>query len=152
MEAEAIEFLSAILIYSRDAERLAGFYRDVLGIPLEEESHDSTPLHYGCELGDIHFAIHPSKNELDGTAKEQRFRLSFTVFSTKALLERLESHGVKPLYAPRDSSFATFTALHDPDGNYIEFTELRDDWFEHLRSRKTRGVDIVTRWQGRRAK
>jgi catechol 2,3-dioxygenase-like lactoylglutathione lyase family enzyme len=147
MEPEAIEFLSAILIYSRNAERLAKFYRDVLGLPLEEEKHGSSPVHFGCELGDVHFAIHPGDNDLPEIALEQRYRLAFTVFSTNELLERLKRHGLSPLYPPKDASFAVFTALHDPDGNYVEFTELRDGWFEHLQSRKTEGKDIVVRWQ-----
>jgi catechol 2,3-dioxygenase-like lactoylglutathione lyase family enzyme len=152
MAGEAIEFLSAVLIYSRNAERLARFYRDVLGIPLEEEKHGTSPLHYGCELGDVHFAIHPSENELEETTKERRLRLAFTVFSMSALLERLNEHGVVPLYPPKSTNFAVFAAVHDPDGNYVELTELSDGWFEHLRSRKAKGADVVTRWEERRAK
>jgi len=152
MKPEAIEFLSAILIYSRNPERLAEFYRDVLGVPLEEEKHGTGPVHYGCELGDVHFAIHPSEDGLEETAREQRFRLAFTVFSTAALLERLESRGISPIYPPKKTDFAVFTAVHDPDGNYVEFTELCDSWFEHLSYRKRGGVDVVTRWEGRQVK
>ena len=39
MAGEKIEFLSAILLTSPDAARLAAFYRDVVGLPLEEERH-----------------------------------------------------------------------------------------------------------------
>ena len=58
VDPERIEFLSAVLILSPDPERLAAFYRDKLGIPLIAEEHGSG-AHWGCELGDIHFAIHP---------------------------------------------------------------------------------------------
>jgi catechol 2,3-dioxygenase-like lactoylglutathione lyase family enzyme len=152
MTLETIEFLSAILIYSRNAERLAEFYRDVLGIPLEREQHGTSPVHYGCELGDVHFAIHPDESGLDEHVKERRFRLAFSVFSTEALVERLKSHGVPTLYPPKLAGFAVFTAVHDPDGNYVEFTELGDSWFEHLKSRKDSRVDIVMRWEDRRRK
>ena len=54
---ERIQFLSAVLLTSRDAARLAEFYRDVLGLPLAEERHGNVPQHWGCELGDVHFAI-----------------------------------------------------------------------------------------------
>lgn len=144
-----LEFLSAVLIYSEDAARLAGFYRDVLGVPLEEERHDKGPLHYGCELGDVHFAIHPSPGLL-APAGIPRFRLAFTVFSTTALLDRLGQHGVRPTEGPKRTSFATFTAVTDPDGNYVEFTELSDAWFEHLARRKAEGVDVVERWKATR--
>ncbi|HEX9548277.1 MAG TPA: hypothetical protein VF942_13135, partial [Acidimicrobiales bacterium] len=45
---EQIEYLSAVLITSPKPERLAAFYRDILGIPLAEERHGNAPLHYGC--------------------------------------------------------------------------------------------------------
>ena len=53
--SERIEFLSAVLLVSRDAGRLAAFYRDVLGVPLAEEQHNDNQLHWGCTLGDLHF-------------------------------------------------------------------------------------------------
>src|SRR5262245_65297965 len=52
--------VGAVLLISDDAGALAVFYRDALGLPLEEEVHEGVPLHYGCELGSVHFAIHPS--------------------------------------------------------------------------------------------
>jgi catechol-2,3-dioxygenase len=144
---EAIEFLSAVLIYSQKPERLAAFYRDILGVPLEPEKHGSEPLHYGCELGDVHFAIHPSTDNVEPCGPEQRIRLAFNVFSTEAIVKRLKRNRVKLLASPKNADFAVFTRLHDPDGNCIELTELRDSWFEHLRSRKAKGADIVTRWE-----
>jgi len=45
MTKEKIEFLSAVLIVSSDPKRLATFYRDVVGIPLEAEEHDDTLPH-----------------------------------------------------------------------------------------------------------
>lgn len=47
---EKLEFFSAVLLVSRDAPRLAAFYRDVLNVPLKDEEHDDTELHYGCTL------------------------------------------------------------------------------------------------------
>jgi catechol 2,3-dioxygenase-like lactoylglutathione lyase family enzyme len=41
------------------AARFTEFYRDVLGLPLVEERHGNAPQHWGCELGDAHFAIDP---------------------------------------------------------------------------------------------
>jgi catechol 2,3-dioxygenase-like lactoylglutathione lyase family enzyme len=56
---ERIQFLSAVLITSRQADRLCEFYRDVLGLPLVEERHGNVPPHWGCELGGRAFR-HPS--------------------------------------------------------------------------------------------
>jgi catechol 2,3-dioxygenase-like lactoylglutathione lyase family enzyme len=111
--SESIEFLSAVLLVSKEPKSLADFYRDVVGLPLEDEEHGETEKHYGCELGDLHFAIHPLAN--------------------------FEGAG--------SGGFALMTALSDPDGNYIEFTQLYDRWFRYLESRKQKGVDVVSRWK-----
>jgi catechol 2,3-dioxygenase-like lactoylglutathione lyase family enzyme len=80
------------LLTSRQADRLAAFYRDVLGLPLHEERHDSGPSHWGCELGDVHFAIHPAE---DGGGDEARgpgpVRLAFWVFDLQAFVQRLDT-------------------------------------------------------------
>src|SRR5687768_4586373 len=55
-----IDDVTAILLISPNAKRLCEFYRATLGLPLEEETHDGIPLHYGYSLGDVHFAIHPA--------------------------------------------------------------------------------------------
>ncbi len=52
--------VGAVLLVSPDAARLAEFYRGALGLALEDEVHECVPLHYACDLGDVHFTIHPS--------------------------------------------------------------------------------------------
>ena len=147
MKNEKIEFLSAILLVSRHPERLAAFYRDIVGLPLEDEKHGDTAPHYGCELGDLHFAIHPVENFEGGGYGTGSIKLAFTVFDMEAFVARVEKAGVKLAYKPKDTGFAKMTALSDPDGNYIEFTQLSDRWFKHLESRRQKGVDVISRWK-----
>ena len=142
-----VEFLSAILVLSNDPNRLAIFYRDVLGLPLVMEQHDETDVHYGCELGDVHFAIHrKEETDLDQIPAE-RFRLAFVVFDMTSLVERLQAAGVKLDYLPRNVGFATMTAFRDPDGNSVELTALTDAWYKHLQRRRESGADVLVRWQ-----
>jgi predicted enzyme related to lactoylglutathione lyase len=147
MVREPIEFLSAVLLVSADPKRLTDFYRDVVGIPLEEERHGDSRPHWGCMLREIHFAIHPVESFPDGRSGVGSVKLAFTVFDIKALVRRLEDGGVSVLYPPRDTGFFWSTAIQYPDGNLIEFTELRDEWFEHLAARRAEGVDVVARWR-----
>ena len=144
---DAIEFLSAVLIVSEDPRRLADFYRDVVGIPLEAEEHGASLPHWGCTLGDIHFAIHPVATFPDRRSGVGSVKLAFTVFDIQALAQRLDSKGVPLLYRPRDTGFFRSTAIQDPDGNLIEFTQLRDEWFAMLEERRRRGADVVSRWR-----
>ena len=145
--SEKIEFLSAVLLVSKNPERLANFYRDVIGLPIMTEQHGPNDLHYGCELGDLHFAIHPLSN-FEGTGHSTgSVKIAFTVFDMNAFVEKMKVNHVKLAYEPKDTGFAKMTALTDPDGNYIEFTQLSDRWFKHLENRRKEGLDVVSRWK-----
>jgi predicted enzyme related to lactoylglutathione lyase len=144
---ETLEFLSAVLIVSEHPAELAAFYRDVVGIPLKGESHGDSLPHFGCTLGDLHFAIHPVETFPDRRQGVGAVKLAFTVFDIHALVERLEKKGVKVIYPPRDTGFFWSTAINDPDGNFIEFTQLCDDWFKMLEERRSANLDVVSRWK-----
>jgi hypothetical protein len=59
-----VKHISAVIVVSNQAPVVAAFYRDRLGIPLEDEQHGGggEVLHYGCTLGGLHFAVHPVEN------------------------------------------------------------------------------------------
>jgi len=78
-------------------------------------------------------------------------KLAFTVFDIEALAGRLAESGVSLLYPPRNTGFFWSTAIRDPDGNLIEFTQLCDEWFEHLAARHAEGSDVVARWRATKA-
>lgn len=145
MPAEPIEFLSAILIVSPDPQRLARFYREAVGIPLQDEIHGGSLPHYGCTLGDLHFAIHPVETFVDRNHGVGAVKLAFNVFDMEATVARLREHGVKLLYPPRDTGYFISTAINDPDGNFIEFTQMCEDWFKMLEKRRHEGLDVVSR-------
>jgi predicted enzyme related to lactoylglutathione lyase len=143
MTREEIEYLSAVLLISNDAARLATYYRDVVGIPLEEEKHGDTEPHFGCELGDLHFAIHPRANFPNSAAGVGSVKLAFNVFDMNRFVARMERDGVKFAYPPKDTGFAVMTATTDPDGNFIEFTQLSEGWFKYLEGRRAKGKDVL---------
>jgi predicted enzyme related to lactoylglutathione lyase len=145
--SEKIEFLSAILLVSKDPEALAQFYKEIVGLPLEDEQHGKTEKHYGCELGDLHFAIHPLSNFIDSGYGTGSVKLAFTVFDMNAFVKKIESKGLKLAYPPKDTGFSIMTAMNDPDGNHIEFTQLSDRWFKHLEARREKGIDVISRWK-----
>ncbi|SEL12876.1 hypothetical protein SAMN05444354_10456 [Stigmatella aurantiaca] len=150
---EKLEFFSAIVLVSKDTRRLAAFYRDTLGLPLEEEIHPDSDVHYACEIGDIHFAIFPEpKKHLDRGARvgHGQVKFAFTVFDLDGLVKALRERGVEVTYPPMQAEdFIRMTAIRDPDGNYIELTQMDERWFKHLASRKRQGIDVVQRWKER---
>jgi RimJ/RimL family protein N-acetyltransferase len=145
--SSGIDGFSGILLVSENPGRLAAFYRDVLEIPIEEEQHDETLPHWGCSLGDVHFAIHPIEDFPDRKSGVGAVKLAFTVFDVRALARSLQRKGVSLLYPPRDEGFFIGTALLDPDGNFVELTELCDEWFEGMEERRGRGESVLEKWR-----
>lgn len=145
---EDIRFLSGVLLVSRQPARLLEFYRDVLGLPLAEERHGGTEPHWGCELGDVHFAIHPAADYPDEPASGPGpVKLAFMVFDLSRVVAWLEQCGVGLCYPPADlGAESRITAVRDPDGNLVELTQLGPGWLGHLKARRAAGNDLVTRW------
>ncbi|HUO90514.1 MAG TPA: VOC family protein [Rhizomicrobium sp.] len=119
-----IDGVSAILLISRDAAQLREFYGSALGLPLQEERHEGVPLHYGCDLGGVHFAIHPSEGwpgRPVGDALSPVVCLRTT--DAAAVARRLGAKGWK-CSGPHDHGFALVVSFRDPDGNAIEVLQL----------------------------
>jgi catechol 2,3-dioxygenase-like lactoylglutathione lyase family enzyme len=145
---EALRFLSGVVLRSTEPARLVGFYRDVLGVPLAEERHGDSPPHWACELGDVHFAIHPADpGEAVATGA---VTIAFMVFELDPLVAWLADEGVKLCYPPeRFGAESRITAVRDPDDNLVELTELGPGWLEHLRAHRADGGDLVAHWGAR---
>jgi catechol 2,3-dioxygenase-like lactoylglutathione lyase family enzyme len=145
---EDIQFISGVILVSRHAERMARFYRDVFGIPLTEERHDETHPHWGCELGDVHFAIHPAEDYPDDPAGGPGpVKLAFMIFDLPRMVAWLERCGVQLCYPPTDlGAQSQITAVRDPDGNLVELTQLGPGWLDHLKTHRAEGGDLVSRW------
>jgi predicted enzyme related to lactoylglutathione lyase len=119
-----VNAVGALLLISDEPENLAAFYRDAVGIPLEDERHDDIPLHYGCEIGGTHFAIHPSADwPGEPSPNAQSPVIVFYTDDVDGAYEQLVAHGVKAT-PPFDHGFAVLTAFRDPDGNNVQIMQL----------------------------
>jgi predicted enzyme related to lactoylglutathione lyase len=152
MSFTGTKFISAVLLTSREPERLARFYKDVLGVPLEDEQHGQTEKHFGCEMGDIHFAIHPVGNFGNDDPGVGAIKLAFEVFDIHDFVKTIEGRGAKLLYPPKEMGPMLITALKDPDGNYIEFTQLGERWIKHIEKRREQGHCLIREWKNRHTK
>jgi hypothetical protein len=77
-------------------------------------------LHYGCEIGSVHFAIHPSADWPGvSTPDGQSPVVVFHTSDVHAVYRRLIDRGV-PTTPPFDHGFAVLIAFRDPDGNNVQ--------------------------------
>jgi predicted enzyme related to lactoylglutathione lyase len=114
-----IESLSALVFRSDDPERLAGFYREHLGIPFASHGHGKMPEHQEGWFKGIHFAV------LKRTQEEPQLAPTFRVRRLESYIERLASMGVPllrpPLPLDENMRVASF---RDIDGNLFNLIEL----------------------------
>ena len=117
-----IKNISAVLIWSEDYRKLAGWYEKMLELkPLEELTHPKD-TGIGFQVGHVYLWI-GQHDKIKGENKdEHRHMINFVVDSVSESYEKLQKKGVvflaKPFKAPTfDKYFATF---YDKDHNLIQ--------------------------------
>jgi catechol 2,3-dioxygenase-like lactoylglutathione lyase family enzyme len=132
VDMASVNFLNAVLIVSDDAPKLAVWYlavwyREVLGLPLDDEQHDGGggALHFGCNLRGLHFAIHPTENyRFASETGRGGIRIAFNVGDIEQFVTDLEGKPIDWVFRPVDLGWSTMLAIRDPDGNMIEVLEM----------------------------
>lgn len=121
--ATLVRGVSAILLISPDAPKLAEFYKGVLGVPLEDEVHDGVPLHYACDLAGVHFAIHPADGWPGVSHRDARSPVVALAISDASEAARRLSAAAVDITGPFDHGFALVVSFRDPDGNHVELLQ-----------------------------
>jgi predicted enzyme related to lactoylglutathione lyase len=107
-----------------DHQRLAAWYRDNLGLPLEAWGGAVLrwPQDHGGDGGATawHVAERESKWFSPSTSA---FMINYRVDDLTALLEHLKRNGVEILKGPDSDENGKFAWVMDPDGNKVELWE-----------------------------
>jgi hypothetical protein len=111
------QFLAAVILSSRSPARLARFYRDLLGVPLERRG----PRDFSAMLGQTHFAIHAAAK---GQEPTQRAELGLHFADLTGLVKELTARRVALDQPIRDYPWARSAQVSDPDGNVVYLMEL----------------------------
>lgn len=122
-----VKSICGVILVTERVEALASFYRDGLGLPLEREDHGGLDVHYGCDIGTVHFGIHPPSNFRQG-AQRRGGPLAFEVTSIAEHAEKLTGLGAVQVVQPHDEGFGMVATWEDPEGNLFETVELRYDF------------------------
>jgi lactoylglutathione lyase len=107
-----VSSVSVVYLYVSDMDRSVGFYRDLLGIPLEGDEHWQE-----ATLGGTRFALHKAHEGL-GELSSGTISVSLEVADADAAAEQLRAAGVEPKEMMRDV-WGTAVDVVDPDGYVV---------------------------------
>jgi lactoylglutathione lyase len=107
-----VRTVSVVYLYVSDMERSLGFYRDLLGIPLEGDGDWQE-----ATLGGTRFALHKAREGI-GELSSGTIHVSLEVADVDAAAERLRGAGVSAKETMRDDWGAAVQVV-DPDGYEI---------------------------------
>jgi predicted enzyme related to lactoylglutathione lyase len=93
-----------IILASPNPKALAEFYSDALGISFEREEHGGLLEHFGVDIGEVHFGIHPPENLGKTSAGNSSVSIAFNVESLQQVISRLEELGAIEVIAPLPTS------------------------------------------------
>lgn len=112
--------LSAITLHSEEPERLAEFYRKVVGLPLEVHQHGTLGPHFEGTRAGIHFAVWKAAPRVGGPIVPV-----FRVENLARELERVKDIGVTELHHPLDlGEGKRVVTLQDTDRNAFRLIEI----------------------------
>ena len=103
-------------------QECADFYR-AIGIPLQDERHgDAEPLHYACDLGDVHIAVFTATEvgASPGLGEPGCAFPGFAVESVDDTVEVARQVGAAVMQEPDDYPWGRRAVLSDPDGRPVE--------------------------------
>ena len=122
-QGRAVGF-GGVFFKARDADALAKWYVDNLGLP-----QDETGIHFLSRDESVGaqtvFATFDDASPYFGKS-EQRFMINFRVDDLDALLARLKGSGVEILPEREEYDFGRFAWIVDPEGNRVELWEPKE--------------------------
>lgn len=116
-QAPLAKDLEIVFVYVSDTDRSVAFYREILGIPLERDAHDSD--WYGARFpSGVRFALHGAH---EGAMPQPpgSVVVDFAIEDVDAALARLERAGV-PVRSVTRESWGSTVEIADPDGHRIQ--------------------------------
>jgi catechol 2,3-dioxygenase-like lactoylglutathione lyase family enzyme len=101
--------LNVVYLYVSEMERSLGFYRDLLGIPLDGDGDWQE-----AQLGGTRFALHLAHDDI-GPLSAGSVHVNLEVTDLDAAMERLRAAGVEVEETMRDD-WGAAARITDPDG------------------------------------
>ena len=119
-----VKSICGLILISEDPQALANFYQAVLGLTFEPEEHGGLATHFGVDIGEMHFGIHPPSNFQRAQVGNASTVVAFNVDSIAGIQAKALEHGATEVIAPNDEGFGMVATYRDPQGNLFELVEL----------------------------
>ncbi|HEX2569935.1 MAG TPA: VOC family protein [Polyangia bacterium] len=125
MSRERVTGIGGIFFKAKDADKLRAWYKEHLGVPVEEYGGAMFPWRdkdRPDEEGMTIWSI-ASQDTRYYEPSQSSFMINYRVRDLKALLAQLRAEGVEPVGDMEESEYGRFAWLLDPEGNKVELWE-----------------------------
>lgn len=118
--------VGAVIVLVSDMEHSVKFYKDVLELPVKNQSQDWTEFFHR----DTTIALHPVKKKKKAKAHqenggEKSILVGFMVNDLDNVVRILKERNVRFFKSPREETFGKHTIVQDPDGHLISIAEIK---------------------------
>jgi lactoylglutathione lyase len=116
--------VGAVIVLVSDMERSVKFYKDVLELPIKNQSQDWTEFFHK----DTTIALHPVKKKAKANQEnggEKSILVGFMVNDLDNVVRILKERNVRFFKSPREETFGKHTIVQDPDGHLISIAEIK---------------------------
>ncbi len=115
-----IENIAGVVFWTEDVERMAVFYRDVLGLPV----HSWRPTFVAFEAGGQRLNV-GKHDGVSGRAKDPfRIMVHLNVRDIQQIYAQMQAHGVVFIRPPEREHWGGWVAtFEDPDGNILQLLQ-----------------------------
>jgi len=120
----SVKSICGVILIANAPDALAKFYREALGLNFQREDHGGLDPHFGVDIGELHFGIHPPANMGKSQVGNSSIAIAFNVESLERTIERLNLTDARQVIAPHDEGFGLVATYRDPEGNCFEIVEL----------------------------
>ena len=115
-----IQGMAGVTFWTEDIERLAGFYRDVLELPV----HSVRPEFVAFDLGSVRLNVGLHSGVAGNTKDPLRVMVNLGVTDIHHVHETLAARGVDFIRRPEKEHWGGWVAtFSDPDGNVLQLLQ-----------------------------